>query len=507
MPADLDRRDPISSRFRPTLRRLAGADPWWWPLVAVMGTWTWHFTRTSLDIHHGFGTSAYDLGLYVQGVWLLSQFQEPFVTLMGRHLLGDHTSFVLVLLVPFYWIAPSADTLLMAQSAVIAAGAIPVFLYARRRLESGAASFLFGMIYLAHPAVGWTNLENFHPDGFLGFFIGMAVWAALSRHWRTYAAFVALSLLVKEDVALVVLPLGIWVALRRDRRIGLLTIAGSLGYTAFAMLVVMQSLIGVPTRNLWRIPFGGVGGLIDTTIYRPAELLAHLRSEGRPWYLWQMLFPTGLAAARLPDVAAISALVLFTNVLSSFWYQHQIQYHYSLVAVPALTLGAVHALGVVRRPRRWVALGAIMLTSLWSTILWGPLPWSRNDLAHWAPSHPGAQAARRIVQEVPEGAVLSAHHLVASHLANRRLIYMFPNPFRVVLYGPDDRLVGSRLEPEAEQVQYVVIPVNRSETEARDWAAIESAFSRLSGNEYWELYRRAGPLPEPAAVDEASAGS
>lgn len=489
------------------MRRLATVDPWWWPLVALMATWTWHFTRTSLEIHHGFGTSAYDLGLYVQGVWLLSRFQTPFVTLMGRHLFGDHTSFILVLLVPFYWIAPSADTLLTAQSAVIAAGAIPVFLYSRRRLESGAAGFLFGMIYLAHPAVGWTNLENFHPDSFLGLFIGMAVWAALSRRWRTYAAFVALALLVKEDVALVVLPLGVWVALRRDRRIGLLTIVGSLGYMAFAMLVIMRSLIGVPTRNLWRIPFGGVGGLISTTIYRPAELFAHLRSDGRPWYLYKMLFPAGWAAARLPDVAAISGLVLFTNVLSNFWYQYQIEYHYSLVAVPALTLGAVHALGVVRRTRRWVALGVIVLTSLWSTILWSPLPWSRNELAHWAPSHPGAQAARRIVQEVPEEAVLSAHHLVASHLANRRLIYMFPNPFRVVLYGPDDRLAGSRLVPQAEQVEYVVLPVNRTEPEARDWAAIESAFSRVSGNEYWELYRSAGPLPEPPAVDSETAGS
>lgn len=493
--------------LRSALRRPAIVDPWWWPLIAVMAAWTWHFTRTSLSIHHGFGTSAYDLGLYVQGVWLLSRFQTPFVTLMGRHLFGDHTSFILVLLVPFYWIAPSADTLLTIQSAVIAAGAIPIFLYARSRLESSAAGFLFGTIYLAHPAVGWTNLENFHPDSFLGLFIGMAIWAGLSRHWRTYGAFVVLALLVKEDVALVVLPLGVWVALRRDLRIGLLTIAGSLGYMAFAMLVVMRSLIGVPTRNLWRIPFGGIEGLIRTTIYQPAELVAHLRSDGRPWYVYKMLFPAGWAAARLPDVAAISALVLFTNVLSNFWYQFQIEYHYSLVAVPALTLGAVHALGVIPRSRRWVVLGAIALTSLWSTILWSPLPWSRNELAHWAPSHPGAQAARQVVQEVPEGATLSAHHLVASHLANRTLVYMFPNPFRVVLYGPDDRLAGSRLVPQAERVEYVVLPVNRTETEVRDWAAIESAFVRVSKNEFWVLYRKAGPLPEPPTPNGASTGS
>lgn len=462
-----------------------------------MVAWTWHFTRLSLEIHHGFGTSSYDLGLYDQGVWLLSRFRSPFVTLMGRHLFGDHTSFILLLLVPWYWVAPSVATLLLVQSAVVAAGAVPVFLYARHRLGSGALGLVFGAVYLAHPAVGWTNLENFHPDAFLGCFVGMAIWAALVRRWRVYAAFVVLALLVKEDVSLAMVPLGVWVALRRDRRIGILTIVGSLAYMAVAMLVVMRSLIGVPTRNLWRIPFGGVWGSIRTAVYHPGEMFDHLRSDGRPRYLWQMIFPAGWASIRLPDVAAISGLVLFTNVLSTFWYQYQIQYHYSLIAVPALTLGAVHAVGVVRQRLRIVIVGAVALTAVWSSILWGPLPWSRNEISHWAPSHPGARAARDIVHQVPADAVVSAHHLVATHLAHRPLIYMFPNPFRLILYGPDRRLEGTRLDDLAERVEYVVLPVDRSEMEARDWAAIEAAFAVESANEYWVLYRRVGPLPPP----------
>ncbi len=80
-----------------------------------------------------------------------------------------------------------------------------------------------------------------------------------------------LSLLVKEDVSLVIVPLGIWVAIRRDRRIGLLTVFGSLAFMAVAMLLVMRSLIGVPTRNGWRIPFGGPRGLVDTAITNPTR--------------------------------------------------------------------------------------------------------------------------------------------------------------------------------------------------------------------------------------------
>ena len=72
----------------------------------------------------------------------------------------------------------------------------------------------------AAPGGGWTNRENFHPDAFLGVFVGFAIYGALERRWRLYAVFVVLALLVKEDVSLVLVPLGVWVAIKRDRRIG-----------------------------------------------------------------------------------------------------------------------------------------------------------------------------------------------------------------------------------------------------------------------------------------------
>ena len=175
-------------------------------MAAVVVVYVAYFTRRSLDIHHALGTASYDSALYDQGVWLLSRFETPFVTLMGRNLFGDHASFILVLLVPFYWIWPSAGVLFFSQSAAIGAGAIPVFLYARTRLGNEWLALSLGAAYLMHPAVGWTNLENFHPDSYLGVFVGFAIWAALERRWKTYLVFVILALSVKEDASLVLVP-------------------------------------------------------------------------------------------------------------------------------------------------------------------------------------------------------------------------------------------------------------------------------------------------------------
>jgi len=69
-----------------------------------------YFAQRTVGIHNGLGTSAFDFGLYDQGIWLLSRGHAPFVTLMGRNLFGDHSSFILVLLVPLYWIFATTTT-------------------------------------------------------------------------------------------------------------------------------------------------------------------------------------------------------------------------------------------------------------------------------------------------------------------------------------------------------------------------------------------------------------
>ena len=491
-------------------------------MVLAVVLYTAYFTQRSLDIHHGLGTASYDSALYDQGMWLLSRGQAPFVTLMGRNMFGDHTSFILLFLVPLYWIAPGAWIMFFAQSAAIGAGAIPIFLYGRRRLGSEWMAFVGGLVYLVHPAVGWTNLENFHPDAFLGVLVGCAIYGALERKWRVYGVFVVLSLMVKEDVSLVIVPLGIWVALRRDRRIGQITILGSIGFMFTAMYVVMRGLIGVPTRNAWRLPFSqdgdstfrGAARLVETAVTNPTELADHLRAENRPWYIWQMTTPFALLFLRLPSVALISGLVLFTNILSTFWYQFQVEYHYSLIAVPALAMGTIHAIGTIRDqrdllamhdadadaderpakqlfvPTRLMAMGVLAVTAALTSMMWAPVPWSRTQLYYGNPDNVYATTMREIISDIPDDAAVAAHYRVTPHLAYRTDIYQFPNPFRVDLYGADAAIAGTRLADRADRIEFVVLPTSEDENLADDWALVSSAFDEVDRNDIWILYER-----------------
>ncbi len=462
-----------------------------------------YFTKVTIEVHEGLGTSSYDIGLYQQGVWLLGQGDAPFVTLMGRNMFGDHASLILLLVAPIYRLFPSANTLFFLQSLFIALGALPIFLAARKRLASEAMAVVLAGCFLIHPAVGWSNRENFHPDCLVAFFLGMAIYGALERKWKLYWVFVILTILVKEDVVLVLLPLGIWVAMKRDRRIGAATIVATVFATLLGMFVLMRSLIGVPTRNGWRIPFGGPGGLLREAIERPGNVIEHFRSDNRPFYFWQMTFPVAFVFTRRPGLAAVSLLVIGTNMLSTFWYQYHLEYHYSLIAVPAILLGTVHALELVGRQWRRRSVGVVALTSVWACLMWGvvPLgnlltPWSDHPIGraqpyYWPADHPVAVAARELFGEIPADASVAAYHALTPHLAERTLIYQFPNPFRVVLYGVDTSQEAARAcLPTANDLEYVMLQANIPVDLEVDWAAVSKDFEVVAENEYWTVYHR-----------------
>lgn len=471
------------------VRRLRTVNAWTWAvLVLCVAHATW-MSWLQVEVHRGLGTFAYDVGLYDQGLWLLSRGEAPFVTLMGRNLFGDHASLILILLVPLYWVLPGTSTLLVVQAIVIASGAIPIYLFARRVLSSAIMGFCAAFLWLANPAVNGTGMENFHPDSFLGLFLPLALYALYEKKWRLYAVAVFGALLVKEDVLLVMVPLGIFVAYRFDKKRGALTVLAAVLATVVGMFVLMRSLIGVPTRNTWRIPFGGVTGFLKETVSSPGNVARYFLSEDRPLYLFQMAAPFAAVFVLSPWLSLVALPVIASNILSTFWYQHSIQYHYSLVAVPILLAATVFGVRAVTQQWRALVMAIVVVCTTASSVLWG-----QHSLAvtprKVLPSNAAiAIAGREIVKQVPDGVVVSAFDPLVTYLAHRKEIYFFPNPFRALYYGVGDEAEGKRL-PAADRVEYVVLPRLLNESLRWDWAEVSNDFEEVAGNQYWQVFRR-----------------
>src|SRR3954468_3766733 len=137
-------------------------------LWAAIAAWAAGFASLSLLRQRAFATGRFDLGNMVQAVWSTAHGHPLRVTnLHGDQALrlAAHVDPVLVLFAPLWWLWPSPDLLLVAQSVAIALGAWPVYWLARKHLGSQRAGLGFALAYLLYPPTTWLALNEFHPGG------------------------------------------------------------------------------------------------------------------------------------------------------------------------------------------------------------------------------------------------------------------------------------------------------------------------------------------------------
>ncbi|MGI8428972.1 MAG: DUF2079 domain-containing protein [Solirubrobacteraceae bacterium] len=79
-----------------------------------------------------------------QAIWHYSRFESPFSSILGKNILGDHFSPLVAALTPHYWVWSDPRVLVIAQSLLVAASIVPVFLFARPRLGRAGGYLLAG---------------------------------------------------------------------------------------------------------------------------------------------------------------------------------------------------------------------------------------------------------------------------------------------------------------------------------------------------------------------------
>ena len=72
-----------------------------WVLIAMMGAYVAVFGSLTWSQQSNFGTFGFDMGIYDQGIWLMSQFENPFITVRGLDWFGHHVIGITFLFVPF----------------------------------------------------------------------------------------------------------------------------------------------------------------------------------------------------------------------------------------------------------------------------------------------------------------------------------------------------------------------------------------------------------------------
>jgi uncharacterized membrane protein len=390
------------------------------------------FSFITVTRHRTFQTHALDLGYYVQVLWSLSQGLGAYVSLPEMHAWGDHFSPTLYLLIPLFAVFPGPSFLLVAQSVLFGLGALPVYALARRRLESEGAAAGFALLYLVNPTLHGVNIRDFHPAALAIPLLLVAVDCFETNRIGWFLLAVLLTLGSREDAAIGVIGLGLWIAVARRRWIlGLGLVAASLALLFFDIRVLMPYFRGAPYPHLWRYTHlgGSLSEIILNMVLHPLRTLGFMLSVDKFLYVLALLAPLGF----LPVLASLELLpalpALAHNLVSLDHVLFNYRSQYNAFALPFLLLAAVSGyarlsprLSLMGRPIRGVTLGFAFLLGLALTSR------TLNDLAvnRWRLTDQ-QQAAYAVLGQVPPAASLSTHERFLPHLALRSKVFVFPS--------------------------------------------------------------------------------
>lgn len=382
--------------------------------------------------HEALNSHSYDLAVYDQVVWNLSQ-GRWFQTSLEYYVfnfLGDHLSLSLAFVAPLYRIYSSPHVLIALQPVAMALAGLPVYWWARERLTSGPA-LAVGLSYMVFVPMIYVIAIDFHDIVLAAPLLSFAAYYMLRDNIGRFVLFAFPALLVKEEVGLLVAALGLYWLLGRSRYVlGAGTAVLGLSWALAAMLII------IPTFN----PEGGYYYLgRDTSLgmsqseflmsflVRPGEAVSQVVTPEKTRYVLHLLTPLAFVPVLGPGLLALAFPTLGYLLLRGESPQFLIITQYAAPIVPFLFFASVRGIARSGSQRRAVALSAALLVASGASYYWhSPGPLSKNFVPQRYLVSSRAETGKQLMASIPPEAGVIAQSDLVPHLSRRQRVYMFP---------------------------------------------------------------------------------
>ncbi len=292
----------------------------------------------------------YDLAFFQQVIWNVGNTGQWVSGFNQGSFLGLHFSPALVvpaLVERFVW--HDVRTLNLFMAVALGAFVPAAFLFLRAALwPARISSPLAAGLTLGIPV--WGAMQqvvraDFHPETFGVVLALLAGWAGLTRRIPAMWLLALAALATREDVAYAVGVVGLLVAARgrgTAHRHGLALAAVALLWGAFVFLVVMPWLRGElvsGTASYYAWLGGGLGAL--TAPFTKTALVVDALARPAPWFvvLGLLASTAGLPLLR-PRWLLLVLPPLAASLLSSHWWQANLELQYPLILIVPLLVAA-----------------------------------------------------------------------------------------------------------------------------------------------------------------------
>jgi uncharacterized membrane protein len=249
-----------------------------------------------------------------------------------------HYDPLMLIFVPFYWIYPHAEVLLIGQTIFLASGAVPIYLLAKllfKKVKNIPLDFIavfFSVLYLAYFPLEKSNLADFHAVTLVTPLLLWAFYFLEIKQLLPTLFLLFVSLFGKENVALIVFMMGLYIAfIKKHIKLGVATSIFSFLFFIFIVGVVIPS-----NRNDFHFAESYYTFDIMTNVQR-------LFSKSTFDYLFQTLRPVGFLPLFSPLYLFLATPEWMINLLSKNANMRNLQYHYTALLTPFIFLSSLYA--------------------------------------------------------------------------------------------------------------------------------------------------------------------
>lgn len=442
-----------------------------------------YFSLYLVAKQNAFMTNGEDLGIMDQAIWNLlhgSMLHQTICNsisdtncygLSGINRFAIHFEPILFPISLLYLIWPDPKILMILQVVIVASGAFPAFWLARLRLRNAWAAIPFALLYLLDPTQQFSVNFDFHAVTLTTALLLFAIYFLYVRKTFWFFVFVVLCLACKEEIAGVIVMVGLWTLLLQRRwRVGLGLIALAFCWTGVGVLIVHYSSPLGYSLLASRYSYLGKGPvqIALNILTHPVQIFKdHVLEPYHMLYLRKLLAPTGYLPLLAPWVLALAIPTLALNMLSSTTNMISGNYQYNAEIIPILIFASIEAtvliVWVVRKLlpnlnvehesqetvltvrstpawRRSFSFPSLMQAGVLAMVLcymlmrvftittlydvYNVMPYSPGF--QWPHVTPHDRLASHFLSKIPPNASVSAQTTLVPHLSHRQRIYLFP---------------------------------------------------------------------------------
>ncbi|MDP4009649.1 MAG: DUF2079 domain-containing protein [Candidatus Shapirobacteria bacterium] len=371
----------------------------------------------------------------------------------NSNVFGIHFNPIIFLFVPFYYIFPVPQTLLIIQSLLTALGGFIVFLLAKDKLKNFYIAIIIQTLFLTYFTSVSAVLSEFHAFSLSIFFGLLLIYANEKLNQKFYYISLALFLLVQENVAITAFFFGLYLILTsKNKRRGITTALISLVYFFLTIKVFIPQLSNYHTyifESIYGNPLGSsIFNIIVNSIKNPVLFFKSVFTSQNISYLSKLFFPIFPFFFFAPLITLVGLSALSANLLSTDLLLKSTTMHYESLSIPFFIYAVILGINNFSKISKKIfninynfIILFIVVIFMYTGYKKFTSPKLNFHLLLQSFYTPLDREMDDMIKLIPENSPVSTQDYISGHLTNRQNLYIFPvyyDKVKYLLLGKDN---------------------------------------------------------------------